>query len=73
MNLVLVHDYESFQKVIWISLKKFQIMIGRVRIRSWLKTLKRRATQRVDTFLEPSSMVRMLLARSCEVPNLSSI
>ena len=73
MNLVLVHDYESFQKVIWMSFKKFQIMIWRVRICSWLKTLKRRATQRVDTFLEPSSIVRMLLARSCEVPNLSSI
>ena len=27
MNLVLVHDYESFQKVIWMSFKKFQIMI----------------------------------------------
>ena len=48
-------------------------MIWRVRICSWLKTLKRRGTQRVDTFLEPSSIVRMLLARSCEVPNLSSI
>ena len=37
------------------------------------QTLKRRAAQWVDTFLELSSIVRMLLARSCEVPNLSTI
>ena len=73
MDPVLVHDYESCQKIIWMRFKKFQIMVWRVRIYSWLKTLKRHATQRVDTFLEPSSIVRILLTRSCEVPNLSSI